>query len=148
MTKETNPKPAATVPPSHADLLQRPLFAHLATVRPGGAPQSSVMWFDWDGSRLRITHTKTRQKFANLEQDPRLSFSIADPDDGYRSLEVRGVVESVADDDERASFYKGLQHRYGRDYEVTDKDVRVVITVRPTKFIATEDGGITATSKA
>ena len=89
---------------------------------------------------------QTRQKFANLAEDPRLALSIADPDDEYRSLEVRGVLESVEDDDADASFYKGLQHRYGRDYEVTDKDVRVVMTVRPTKFIATEDGGITATS--
>ena len=139
---------AATVPASHADLLERPVFAHLATVRPNGAPMSSVMWFAWDGARLRMTHTKTRQKFANLAEDPRLALSIADPDDEYRSLEVRGVLESVEDDDADASFYKGLQHRYGRDYEVTDKDVRVVMTVRPTKFIATEDGGITATSKA
>ncbi len=139
---------AAAVPPSHADLLERPLFAHLATVRPDGAPMSSVMWFAWDGDRLRITHTKTRQKFANLAQDPRLALSIADPDDGYRSLEVRGVVDSVQDDDDRASFYKDLQHRYGMDYEVTDTDVRVIITIRPTKFIATEGGSITATSTA
>ena len=89
------------------------------------------MWFAWDGERLRITHTKTRQKFANLAEDPRLALSIADPDDGYRSLEVRGVVESVEDDDDRASFYKGLQHRYGQDYEVTDTDVRVIMTIRP-----------------
>jgi PPOX class probable F420-dependent enzyme len=139
---------AAVVPGSHADLLERPLFAHLATVRPDGAPMSSVMWFAWDGERLRMTHTKTRQKFANLAQDPRLALSVADPDDGYRSLEVRGVVESIEDDDDRASFYKGLQHRYGQDYEVTDTHVRVVMTIRPTKFIATEGGAITATSRA
>jgi len=40
------------VPASHADLLERPLFAHLATIRPDGAPQSSVMWFIWDGSQV------------------------------------------------------------------------------------------------
>src|SRR4051794_321141 len=139
---------AAVVPESHADLLERPLFAHLATVQPDGAPMSSVMWFAWDGERLRITHTKTRQKFANLAHDPRLALSIADPDDGYRSLEVRGVVESVVDDDADASFYKGLQHRYGMDYEVTDKDVRVIMSIRPTTFIGTEGGGITATTRA
>ena len=135
-----------SIPESHLDLLQRPLFAHLATVRPDGAPQSSVMWFVWDGSRLQITHTKSRQKFANLAKDPRLSLSIADPDDGYRSIEVRGVVESVEDDDSTASFYKKLQHRYGMDYEIHDAPVRVVMTIRPTKVIATEGGGIVATA--
>jgi PPOX class probable F420-dependent enzyme len=118
MTTDTTPATAA-VPASHADLLERPLFAHLATMRPDGAPMSSVMWLAWDGSRLRMTHTRTRQKFANLARDPRLALSIADPDDPYRSLELRGVVEATEDYDANAAFYKSLQHRYGRDYEVT-----------------------------
>ena len=79
-------------PESHADLLAQPTFAHLATVRPDGSPQSSVMWFDWDGERIRMTHTKTRQKFRNLADEPRVAMSIADPTDGYRFLEVRGTL--------------------------------------------------------
>lgn len=132
-----------TLPETHADLLQRPLFAHLATVRPDGSPQSSVMWFAWDGDRIQITHTKTRQKFANLAREPRVAMSIADPDDEYRMIEVRGVVESTVDDDATASFYKGLQARYGMDYEVTDIPVRVVITIRPTKYVTVEGGSVT-----
>ena len=83
------------VPASHADLLEQPTFAHLATIRPDGSPQSSVMWFAWDGSRIRLTHTSTRQKFANLSREPRVALSIADPDDQYRFLEVRGMVEEI-----------------------------------------------------
>jgi PPOX class probable F420-dependent enzyme len=132
---------APTLPSSHADLLQRPLFAHLATVRPDGAPQSSVMWFDWDGDVLKMTHTRTRQKFANLQQEPRVALSIADPEDEYRFLEVRGVVESIVDDPE-ASFYRSLQKRYGEDYEVTDKDVRVIITIRPTSYVTVQGGSV------
>jgi PPOX class probable F420-dependent enzyme len=96
------------LPESHADLLTKPTFAHLATIRPDGAPQSSVMWFAWDGERIKMTHTKTRQKFRNLENEPRVALSIADPADEYRFLEVRGVVESVEDDDAVASFYQSL----------------------------------------
>jgi PPOX class probable F420-dependent enzyme len=132
-----------TLPESHRDLLERPLFAHLATVRPDGSPQSSVMWFDWDGSRLRFTHTKSRQKFANLEHEPRVAVSVLDPDDGYRFIEVRGTVSKIEDDDETASFYKSLQHRYGMDYEVTDADVRVIITVEPQTFVAVTGGSVT-----
>lgn len=129
-------------PETHADLLNRPLFAHLATVRPDGSPQSSVMWFAWDGSRIRMTHTKTRQKFANLEHEPRVAISIADPDDGYRFLEVRGVVESVTDDDAEASFYRSLQRRYGMDYPISDAPVRVVITIRPDRYVAVAGGEV------
>jgi PPOX class probable F420-dependent enzyme len=131
-----------TLPESHRDLLERPLFAHLATVRPDGSPQSSVMWFDWDGSRLRLTHTRTRQKFANIDKEPRIALSVADPDDQYRFLEVRGIVESVEDDDETASFYKSLQRRYGMDYPVKDADVRVIITIAPQTFIAVKAGAV------
>lgn len=131
-----------TLPKTHADLLERPNFAHLATVRPDGTPQSSVMWFDWDGSVLRMTHTKTRQKFKNLQQQPQVAISIADPDDQYRFLEVRGVVESIVDDDESASFYRGLQKRYGQNYRVKDLDVRVIVTIRPQTYIAVTGGSV------
>ena len=127
-------------PETHAGLLQRPLFAHLATVRPSGAPQSSVMWFDWDGSHLRFTHTKDRQKFVNLNQDPRVAVSIADPDDPYRFLEVRGTVDAIDDDDEAASFYVSLQERYGKPRPIPPNHGRVVISVRPTRFVAVDNG--------
>jgi PPOX class probable F420-dependent enzyme len=133
---------ATELPPTYRDLLERPLFAHLATVRPDGSPQSSVMWFDWDGSRLRLTHTKTRQKFANLAAEPRVALSVADPDDPYRFLEIRGRVESIEDDDEQASFYRHLQARYGRDGEVSERTVRVVVTIRPEAFVAVRGGAV------
>ncbi|MFI5844643.1 PPOX class F420-dependent oxidoreductase [Catenuloplanes sp. NPDC051500] len=136
----------SVVPESHADLLERPVFAHLATVRPDGSPQSSVMWFAWDGEVIRMTHTKTRQKFRNLGKEPRVALSLADPEDQYRFLEVRGVVEKVEDDDAVASFYKSLQQRYGMDYPIPDADVRVIFTIRPTAFVAVAGGGVVARS--
>jgi predicted pyridoxine 5'-phosphate oxidase superfamily flavin-nucleotide-binding protein len=39
----------SVIPDSHRDLLERPLYAHLATVRPDGKPQVNPMWFGWDG---------------------------------------------------------------------------------------------------
>jgi PPOX class probable F420-dependent enzyme len=131
-------------PETHADLLEKPLFAHLATIRPDGSPQSSVMWFAWDGDRIKMTHTKTRQKFRNLADEPRVALSISDPADQYRFLEVRGVVESVEDDDAEASFYKSLQRRYGQDYPITDADVRVILAIRPEKYVAVEGGSVTS----
>lgn len=124
-----------TLPESHADLLDRPLFAHLATVAPDGAPHTSVMWFVFDGEVVRFTHTSSRQKYRSIQHEPRVAFSIHDPEDPYRSIEVRGTVESVEQDDAEASFYRSLQERYGNVYPITDADRRVVITVRPTTFV-------------
>ena len=133
--------PPPTLPTSHQDLLYRPLFAHLATVRPDGAPQSGLMWFAWDGRRARFSHTRTRQKLRNLAHEPRVSFHLVDPDNPYRTLEVRGRVESI-DADPDATFYRSLQERYDLVVPAFDADVRVVITVAPTSFVAV-DGGLT-----
>jgi PPOX class probable F420-dependent enzyme len=128
-------------PESHGDLLKRALFGHLATVRPDGSPQSSVMWFDWDGEVLRFTHTRTRQKFRNFTAEPRVALSIHDPDDEYRMLEVRGRVEAI-DDDPGGEFYRRTAQRYGGDDRVRDADVRVVVVVRPTSFVAVTGGQV------
>jgi PPOX class probable F420-dependent enzyme len=133
--------PPPTPPAGHQDLLDRPLFAHLATVRPDGTPQSGLMWFVWDGERARFSHTRTRQKIRNLAHEPRVSFHLVDPDNPYRTLEVRGRVESIETDPD-ATFYRSLQKRYDLVVPVFDADVRVVITVAPTSFVAV-DGGLT-----
>jgi PPOX class probable F420-dependent enzyme len=139
--------PSSSLPSSHAYLLEQPNFAHLATVRPDGAPQSSVMWFEWDGERARFTHTTARQKFQNFAHEPRVSFSVADRENPYRFVEVRGEVESIEDDGDGAAFYRSLQDRYGMSYPVTDADVRVIVTIRPTGFVAV-DGGMTEAERS
>jgi PPOX class probable F420-dependent enzyme len=126
----------ATVPASHQDLVDRPLIAHFATVRSDGSVQSNPMWFGWDGSRIRLTHTRTRKKFQNVSSEPRVALSIVDPDDPQRYLEIRGVVESI-DDDTGAPFYRTLQERYGAGgAPIRDADVRVVLVIRPTVILA------------
>jgi PPOX class probable F420-dependent enzyme len=133
--------PSSEIPESHRDLLERPLFAHLATLRPDGSPQSSVMWFAWDGQRARFSHTRNRQKYRNLENDPRVSLHVQDPGNPYRTLEVRGRVESMVPDAD-AVFYRSLQERYDFVTPVFDADIRVVITIAPVSFVAV-DGGLT-----
>lgn len=123
-------------PQSHLDLLERPLFAHLATVREDGGPQVNPMWFLYDAERNRIllTHTRTRFNYRYIAREPRVALSIIDPDDGYRYLQVRGDVENV-EDDPTGHFYQVLQQRYrGFSTEVADRAVRVILTVRPTAW--------------
>jgi PPOX class probable F420-dependent enzyme len=125
-------------PESHVDLLERPLFAHLATVRQDGAPQVNPMWFLWDPENevIKLTHTKKRHNFRNIQAEPRIALSITDPNDQYRYLQVRGIVEKI-EDDPTGAFYNVLCTRYrGHPIEVRDKDVRVIMHVRPTAFKA------------
>ena len=125
----------ATVPEGYESLLDRPLFGHLATVRPDGSPQVNAMWFAWDGERLRFTHTTKRQKFRNVEANPRVAMSVIDPDNPYRFLEVRGVVEEI-EPDPTGAFYMQLNDRYDGPLSEPppDKADRVILIVRPTGF--------------
>jgi PPOX class probable F420-dependent enzyme len=120
------------IPAEYADLLTRPLFGHLATVRPDGTPQANPMWFSWDGTHLRFTNTTTRQKYRNVTAEPRIAMSVNDPDTQYRYLEVRGTVERIEPDPD-AAFFAELAKRYGLELDGPPGDVahRVVLVVRP-----------------
>jgi PPOX class probable F420-dependent enzyme len=117
-------------------LLERPLFAHFATVASDGSPRVNPMWFLWDAEAgvLKLTHTRERHNYRYLQRQPHVALSIVDPDDPYRYLQLRGVLVKV-EDDPTGAFYQQLQQRYrGYTTEVKDRDVRVVFTIRPTGF--------------
>jgi len=84
--------PAQLIPESHLDLLKKKAFAHLATLMPGGQPQVTPVWVDYDGRHVLINTAAGRQKDKNLERDGRVALSILDPDNPYKYLEVRGHV--------------------------------------------------------
>src|SRR4029077_5513433 len=102
-------EPAALIPAELADLLERPLYAHLATVRPDGTPQVNPTWVRFDGEYLWLTATTSRRKHHNWQIQPAVALSIADPDRPWRYLEVRGQVELIVPDPEGAEFVRLAQ---------------------------------------
>jgi PPOX class probable F420-dependent enzyme len=125
-------------PESHADLLQRPVFAHFATVAADGSPRVNPMWFFWDAEAglIKLTHTSQRHNYRYLQTNPRVAMCFTDPDNQYRYLQLRGKVERI-ERDPTGAFYQTLQQRYrGHTAEVTDRDVRVIVYIRPTAFKA------------
>jgi PPOX class probable F420-dependent enzyme len=132
-----NPTPVE-IPTEYRDLLEKKGFAHATTIGPKGEPQSQPVWYDWDGAHFLLTHTKARQKYRNLGRDPRISLSIQDPDNPYRYLEVRGIVEIVEDPekrliDELSLKYKGEHWPHSRPGEE-----RVILKVTPTYAVGAD----------
>ena len=80
------------IPQSHVDLLTKKGMAHLVTLLPDGKPQSTPVWVDYDGKHVLINTAVGRLKDKNMQRDPRVAFSITDPENPYRYLEVRGRV--------------------------------------------------------
>ena len=102
------------IPQELSDLLSSTALAHMATIGPNGEPQSSPVWFGWDGQYLRVSQTKARQKYRNLKKNPKIALSIVDPANPYRYIEVRGTVVDFEEDPDKA-FIDEMAKTAGKD---------------------------------
>jgi PPOX class probable F420-dependent enzyme len=99
------------IPERYHDLLASTALAHIATIGARGEPQSTPVWFGWDGAYIRFSQTKRQQKYRNLLRDPRVALSIVDLLNPYRYLEVRGMAVAFDDDPDR-SFVDSMARKY------------------------------------
>src|ERR1043166_7762556 len=72
----------------YSDLFHKKAFANLSTLMKDGSPQVTPVWFDYDGSHIRVNSALAASKTKNIRRDPRVSMSIQDPDNPYRYLEI------------------------------------------------------------
>ncbi|WP_344425957.1 PPOX class F420-dependent oxidoreductase [Amycolatopsis minnesotensis] len=72
-------------------------YATLATLDPGGGPQTSAMWVGRDGDDLLFSTIAGRRKERNIRRDPRVSVTIMDRADPERYTEVRGLARISAE---------------------------------------------------
>ena len=83
---------ASEIPKKFDDLVNKKIFAGLATLMPDGSPQVTPVWIDFDGEHFLVNTAEGRQKDKNLQREPRVSLMLIDPDNPYRYLEARGRV--------------------------------------------------------
>jgi PPOX class probable F420-dependent enzyme len=104
----------SVIPASHADLLVQPAPSHLATIGPEGAPHSTPVWFGWDGEFLRFSQTTDRQKYRNLQREPRVSNALVDVCDSSVSGES-GVLERIEPDPDKIFINSMAKKLLGED---------------------------------
>ena len=95
MTGPIAPAPLS-IPPSHLDLLTRPICGVLTTLGHDGQPQSTVVWVDLDRGCARVNTTLERQKGNNLLDNQKVSLLVVDPRNTSRFIQIRGDAELVA----------------------------------------------------
>ncbi|MFI9241162.1 PPOX class F420-dependent oxidoreductase [Streptomyces sp. NPDC053086] len=117
-------------------LLDGKNFASVATLGPDGAPQNSVVWIKRDGDSVLVSSVDRRQKVRNLRRDPRVSLSVFDLANPYRSAEIRGVAEILPDEGKRLPHE--LSHKYlGIDPPAEkDDEIRVIVRIVPQKVVS------------
>ena len=89
--------------------LEEKRFAVMATVRPDGFPQQTVMWYDLEDDFVLLNTLRGRIKDANLRRDPRLSLCI---EDDYRYVTLEGVAELIEDQETAQADIARLAIRY------------------------------------
>ena len=107
-------------------------FATITTLLPDGHPQTQVMWVGTDGEHLLINTEVHRQKYRNVERDPRVTITIWDSEDPYRFVEVRGKVVEKVHGPEAREHIDELSYKYrGGPYKTRIKSERVVLRISP-----------------
>ncbi len=78
-------------------LLEKKIFANVATIMPDGTPQVTPVWCSHDGQNVVFTTARGRQKDLNLNHDPRVSICLVDPENPYHYAEIRGHVVEMTE---------------------------------------------------
>ncbi|MEW2527060.1 PPOX class F420-dependent oxidoreductase [Streptomyces sp. NPDC047071] len=118
------------------ELLDGRNFAVVATLNPDGGPQTSVVWVGRQQDAVVFSTTAGRKKARNLARDPRISLTVYDLANPYRSVEIRGTAELLPDPDK--ALPRELSQRYlGEDPPAEPDDVvRLVVRITAAKVIA------------
>lgn len=126
------------IPEKYLDLIREPAFASLATVMKDGSPHVTPVWFDHDGTFVRVNSARGRVKDRNMRNNPRVALCIHDPRNPYRYLEIRGRVVEISEEgadqhiDRLAKKYLNVDAYPGR----TATEVRILYKIAPVHISA------------
>jgi PPOX class probable F420-dependent enzyme len=130
-----------SIPPSHLDLLTRPIHGVLTTMMPDGQPHSSLVWCDFDGECTRVNTSLERQKGKNMRTNPKVTLLIVDPENTSRYMEIRGESELVEEHalehlDEITRQYTPHPQYYGYvfPFEKKERETRVICRIHARKI--------------
>lgn len=116
-------------------LLDGANFPVVATVSPNGVPHSSVVWAKRDGDTLLFATARHQAKGRNLAHNPRISISLYDHANPYRSVQIRGTAEFLEADPEELINDLAVKYTGQTRPPNTDGVERVVVRVTPEKVI-------------
>lgn len=127
---------AKPIPDGFRDLFQKKALAHLVTLMPDGAPQTTPVWVDEQNGMVRVNSAKGRLKDKNMRRDARVALSIQDPENLYRYLEIRGKVVEITEQGADAHIDSLAKKYMGLDTYPLRKpgEQRVIYIIEPQRF--------------
>jgi PPOX class probable F420-dependent enzyme len=90
---------AIEIPAAAHDLLgDKPIVCALSTINPDGQPHTVPVWFDFDGTHIRVNSPDTARKARNMEIGTKVTVLVVDPANAYHWVEVMGHVAEIHDE--------------------------------------------------
>src|SRR5215831_2737201 len=99
MSQVTSSQTSGVFPAEVRELLERPNYVHLSTLRRDGTPRNWVVWVGLEGDRLLICSTDYSWKSKDMRRDPRVGLSVTDLDNPYRMASLQGRVVEIRNDE-------------------------------------------------
>ncbi len=120
--------------PEAKQLIDRPNFAHLATLMPDGSPQSVPVWIGREGDHVVIRTGEGSLKAKNTHRDPRVALSIVDFTNPYEEVQIRGrIIERRPDSDFK--LMDSVSHKYtGKPFPMRNPEGRVALIIEVEKI--------------
>jgi PPOX class probable F420-dependent enzyme len=110
-------------------LIDRPNFAHLATLMADGSPHSVPVWVGREGDRLLVCTSEGSLKGRNTSRDPRVALSILDLHNPYEEVQLRGRVVERRPDPE-LKIMDPISHKYvGQPFPMRSPAGRVALVI-------------------
>ena len=122
-----------TLSPEAKQLIDRPNFAHLATLMSDGSPNATPVWIGREGEHIVICTGENSLKGKNTRRDPRVALSIVDFTNPYEEVQIRGrVIERRPDPD--LKIMDPVSHKYtGKPFPFRNPEGRVALVVEVEK---------------
>jgi PPOX class probable F420-dependent enzyme len=124
---------AVTLSAEVKQLIDRPNFAHLATLMPDGSPNATPVWIGRDGDNVIVCTGENSLKGKNTRRDPRVALSVVDFKNPYEEVQIRGrVVERRPDPD--LKVMDPISQKYtGKPFPMRQPEGRVVLVIEVEK---------------
>lgn len=122
-----------SIPESHRDIFEKKALGHLATIMPNGSPQVTPVWVLLDDQGYVIVNSaKGRQKDRNMRERRHVAISLADPDNPFRYIAVRGRIVDITEEGANDVINQMSDKYTGKPYQgFRPGETRVTYKIRP-----------------
>ena len=124
----------AELPEKARKLIEEPNLGYVATVMSDGSPQVTPVWIELSNGYICFNTAVGRVKEKNLRRDPRVAISVANRENPYDKIDLRGHVVDMIEGQEADEMIDRLAKKYlGEDkYPWRSPDERrVMVKVEP-----------------